>query len=210
MFPNHPTRTRGKPKVGEPIWEVAYLYPYQGDWTEKDYLMLQTNRLIEFDNGSLEFLPMPTLSHQLIVQFLYHALFAFVSQKQLGHVLFAPLRLRLWPQKYREPDIIFFSQSHTEQFQGDYPDKADLVVEVVSGGLEDRNRDFVTKRGEYAAASIPEYWIVDPQEEQIIVLTLDGESYREHGIFKPGQEATSVLLEGFEVAVTAVFAAAQS
>lgn len=83
------------------------------------------------------------------------------------------------------------------------------MVEVVSGGTEGRQRDLVIKRKEYAQAGIPEYWIVDPEGEQIFVLSLDGQSYREHGVFTPGQTATSVLLGGFGMEVTAVFAAAQ-
>lgn len=56
MLPEHPTRTRGKPAAGEPLWEMAYLYPYQGDWSEEAYLTLETSRLIEFDDGVMEFL----------------------------------------------------------------------------------------------------------------------------------------------------------
>lgn len=209
MLPDYPTRTRGKPKVGEPIWEVAYNYPYQGNWTEEDYLSLQTSRFIEFDNGNLEFLPMPTMQHQDIVAFIYELLKRFIARFNLGKVYFAPVPVRLWSGKYREPDILFITHAHLKGTDK-YPHKADLVVEVISGGAEDRQRDLVTKRQEYATAGIPEYWIVDPQEEQIIVLTLAGDIYREHGIFTPGQTATSVLLDGFGVEVTAVFAAAQS
>lgn len=49
-----------------------------------------------------------------------------------------------------------------------------LVMEVVSGGPQDRKRDLVIKRAEYAAAGIPEYWIVDPESRRITVLTLVG------------------------------------
>ena len=54
-----------------------------------------------------------------------------------------------------------------------------------------------------------EYWIVDPPEETLTVLTLDGEGYVEHGVFGGGETATSVLLPGFAVDVTAVFDAAR-
>jgi Uma2 family endonuclease len=64
-----------------------------------------------------------------------------------------------------------------------------------------------TKREEYAAAGIAEYWIVDPREHQILVLTLDGETYRVHGEFGRGATATSRLLPGFSVSVDAVVAA---
>ncbi len=55
-------------QLGEPVWEIAYLFPPQGSWSAEQYLALGTNRLIEFDHGSLEVLPMPTLAHQLIAQ----------------------------------------------------------------------------------------------------------------------------------------------
>ena len=55
---------------GEPTWEMALLHPLQGAWSESEYLALHTNRLIEYADGCLEFLPMPTLFHQAIVLFL--------------------------------------------------------------------------------------------------------------------------------------------
>ena len=82
-------------------------------------------------------------------------------------------------------------------------------MEVVSEGAENRKRDLETKRQEYAEAGISEYWIVDPQEQRITVLTLDGQTYRVHGEFVPGMQATSVLLPGFSVDVESVFAVAK-
>jgi Uma2 family endonuclease len=80
---------------------------------------------------------------------------------------------------------------------------ADLALEVVS---EDKpERDLVDKRVDYAEGRVPEYWIVDPQTETIIVLCLRGEAYEEAGIYRRGQAAESGLLAGFSVAVAAVF-----
>jgi Uma2 family endonuclease len=45
----------------------------------------------------------------------------------------------------------------------EYWEGADLVMEVVSSHDEDRRRDLVVKREEYARAGIAEYWIVDPE-----------------------------------------------
>lgn len=198
----------GTSKKGMPVWEMAYLYPFQGEWSEDSYLNLHTNRLIEFDNGFLEFLPMPTLAHQLMVLYLYRVFDVFVQERGLGRVLTAPLRVRLWAKKYREPDIIFLASKRLEKTKGDYPDGADLVMEVVSGGVDDRYRDLVEKREEYAQAGIAEYWIVDPEQKRITVLHLSGKKYGVHGEFGEGERATSPLLDGFEVEVTAVFAAA--
>src|SRR5262245_19220943 len=143
---------------GEPAWEVAYLYPTQGDWTENEYLALSTNWLIELSEGCLEMLPRPTVLHQLIVKFLSTLLDGFVTAHSSGTVLFAPLPVRLWAEKFREPDIIYLKPGRFRDVGG-VPDGADLVMEVVSEGIENRERDLETKRRDYARAGIAEYWI---------------------------------------------------
>lgn len=195
-------------KKGEPAWEVALLFPNQGEWSEEEYLALDTNRLVELADGFLEVLPMPTLLHQLIVKFLHRLLDAFVVARGQGEALFAPLPVRLGPRWFREPDIVYLRPERMKKLRGQ-PEGADLVMEVVSEGAENRERDLETKRAEYAEAGIAEYWIVDPEEKRITVLTLDGKTYREHGVFRPGATATSVLLPGFGVPVEQVFAVGQ-
>ncbi len=186
--------------------------PLQGEWTEAQYLALNGSRLVEFSDGCLEVLPMPTIFHQLIVIHLHSLLRDFIRSRASELALLAPLPVHLWPGKYREPDVLYL---RPERLRNDprYPEGADLVMEVVSDGVsdgdEDRRRDLVIKRQEYATAGIAEYWIVDPLEQRITVLTLAGQAYQVHGIFAPGQQASSVLLAGFELDVEAVFNAGQ-
>jgi Uma2 family endonuclease len=78
-------------------------------------------------------------------------------------------------------------------------------MEIVSP--DQPKRDTEKKPRDYAEASIPEYWIVNPLDETITVLTLDGDTYTTYGIFRQGQTATSKLLENFSISVDAVFAA---
>jgi Uma2 family endonuclease len=191
---------------GTPVWEIAHLFPYQGEWSEKAYFNLEAEQRIEYVNGCLKFLPMPTRSHELIVQYLFRLLDDLVRTQNAGHVFFSGYRARTIETAYRLSDLLFISKDRTQEEQ--YAQGADIAIEVVSEGRENRGRDFDEKRSEYAAAGIPEYWIVDPQERTITVLTLDGDQYRVHGEFKPGETETSVLLEGFTVDVTACFAAA--
>jgi Uma2 family endonuclease len=59
-----------------------------------------------------------------------------------------------------------------------------LVVEVVSPGQVSRERDYYHKRNQYAARGIPEYWIIDPEAQTIMVLQLKHDTYGEVGIFQ--------------------------
>ncbi len=176
-------------------------------WTEEKYLDLDTNQLIEFVDGRLEVLPVPTIFHQSIGQFLYEVLKAWIVAYALGgEVFMAPLRVRTLKGKIRQPDVVYLRSSRIRDRHRP-PQGADLAMEVVSPGKQSRKRDLVVKRAEYGKAKIGEYWIVDPQERKITVLVLDDETYRVHGEFTPGQRATSVLLPGFAVDVAAAFAA---
>jgi len=196
---------RARSKRGEPTWEIAQFFPAQGDWSEEEYLELDTNRLVEFTDGCLEVLPMPTDLHQWIVFYLCRALTDFAEAGRLGTVRLAALRVRLGPGIFREPDVVFMLAEHAARVGQNYWEGADLVMEVVSPG--GRGRDLVLKRREYAAAGIPEYWIVDPKREQITVLRLEGVRYVVHGRYKRGERALSALLKGFAVDVTAAFTA---
>ena len=210
-FTTRPTRKSPvRHPGGEPVWELAYMYPAQGDWSEEAYLALPTNLMAEYTDGRIEVLPMPTTAHQLIVLNLYRLLNDYVAAHGLGWVLVAPLPVRLRRGIYREPDVVFLSTARPERRAGDYPDGADLVMEVVGGSREDRRRDHVVKRAEYAAAGIAEYWIVDPHDETLTVLHLDASEYAEHGRFGKGAQATSALLPGLTIDVASVFAAAQA
>ena len=79
-------------------------------------------------------------------------------------------------------------------------------MEIVSP--DEPERDTHTKRRDYAEARISEYWIVNPLDETITVLTLAGDAYTEAGVFDRGQHADSICLDGFTVTVADVFDAA--
>ena len=171
--------------------------------TESEYLRLDTPRLVEFIDGVAEEFPPGTESHQGTAGEVAFALSAWVRPRGLGRPLFAPLPVRVAAGRYREPDVLFMLTANYGRRHERFWDGADLVMEVVS---EDRRqRDLVDKRADYAAAGIPEYWIIDPLYRTITVLTLAGGTYAEAGAYAAGQRAPSVLLNGFEVSVDDVF-----
>jgi Uma2 family endonuclease len=183
------------------------ILPPQGEWSEEEYLVLtdHRSRLIEYTDGFLEVLPMPTRVHQRILKFLFLAFFQFFDARG-GEVMFAPLRLRIRPGKFREPDLLLLLTAADPRGQNRFWDGADLALEVVSEDMPER--DLVDKRGDYAEAKVPEYWIVNPQDETITVLELRGAAYAEPGCYRRGALARSVLRPEFSVAVAELFDAA--
>lgn len=183
---------------------VLDMEPLQGWWTPEQYLRLtdQTNRLIEFTNSSIEVLPMPTERHQLVVRFVFLALLHYL-QPLGGMVLFAPLRLRIGTNTFREPDILLVQDTNDPRRTNRFWLGANVVVEVVRP--DNPARDTIEKRSDYAEAGIPEHWIVNPTDETITVLELQDAGYVEHGVFGRGDKAKSVLLNGFVLGVDATF-----
>ncbi len=183
---------------------IVELIPRQGAWTEEEYLVLtaHSNRLVEFTDGFLEILPSPTDKHQTVLGVLLIAFRNFFEARG-GKVRFVLLRLRLRRGKIREPDLLVLLSATDPRRHNKFWEGADLVLEVVS---EDKpERDLVDKRGDYAEARIPEYWIVNPLNETITVLRLAGAGYEEAGVYRRGQSAISTLRPEFSVDVTATF-----
>ena len=184
------------------------ILPRQGCWSDEAYLWLtdHSRRRIEFTDGRIEELPVPTFTHQAVLLFLYHLFHDYLRPR--GVAMVSGLRMRIREGKFREPDLLMLRERSDPRNQDRYWLGADLVAEVVSP--DDPDRDLVEKRADYAEAGIPEYWIVDPRDETITVLTLDGEVYVEVGAYARGGTAASRLLDGFTAEVAALFDAPES
>ena len=200
------------PGEPEPAWDIARLFPLQGHWSEGCYLSFteSLNELVELVDGRVEVLEMPTKSHQKVVHYLLNLLLAFLQAGRLGDAISSPYRVRLRGQTFREPDIAAYLTQHLDRFGERYGEGADLVLEVVSDDPASRTRDYEDKRRDYAQAGIPEYWIVDPAEQHIVVLQLEGDDYVQLGDFGMQDEAESKILPGFRVAVAPVVLASHA
>jgi Uma2 family endonuclease len=139
----------------EAAWELAPLLPRQGEWSTEKYLWLsnRSRRLVEFADGYVEVLPMPTEEHQRILMCLYRVLYAFLAGMRRALVLTAGLRVRVSPERFREPELVALLDRDDPRRGNDYWSGADLVAEIVSP--DDPGRDLVHKRSEYAQPASP-------------------------------------------------------
>ncbi|MBI1928243.1 Uma2 family endonuclease [Candidatus Poribacteria bacterium] len=189
--------------------EILELFPRQGQWTEEAYLALpETNRIIELSKGRVVIPDMPTTAHQRAVGKLFRLMSDYVEAQGLGEVCVAPLKVHLWPGKFREPDIIFMHHDHADRIGEDYWGVPDLVVEVISprtpksSGTEQVDRE--EKSVEYARAGVQEYWLIHPTAGTVEVYVLRNGIYHLLERWGVGEVARSQVLEGFEVSVDAV------
>ncbi len=111
-------------------------------------------------------MPSPaSIKHQRIHGFLVRLLEAYLSERPVGEMLYAPFLMRLPDRPAgREPDLLVLLNEHRDRIQETYIDgPADLVIEITSE--ESQARDRGEKFAEYEAAGVTEYWLIDPLRE---------------------------------------------
>ncbi len=144
-----------------------------------------TDACYELEDGRLLFMPSESEINQRIAMFLL----AYCLQRGIPFY-----RLRMKTEvvvmggrtTVRVPDLVVFTEELAQVMTGatrsivmlDMP-PPQLVVEVVSPGKENENRDYRYKKSQYQARGIGEYWIVDPIQQKITVLTLVEGLYEE-------------------------------
>lgn len=162
----------------------------------------------ELARGVLEVTLVPGVPHGMIVCFFYK-LFADYDRTHPGavHSFGGAGEFRLWMPAMvsgRNPDAAITLRNTRKNIRGYRPPA--LAVEVVSQGSEARERDYVTRREEYLAFGLDEYWIVDRFAHRVTVLIRDGDAWVER-VFVDGQVAEGFVLPGFAVPVLDIWAA---
>jgi Uma2 family endonuclease len=107
-----------------------------------------------------------------------------------------------------EPDVVFWRKEIADTFtpqQLHFP-APDLVVEVLSPSTEHRDRGI--KMEDYAAHSIPEYWIVDTIKKTVEQYLLSEQNPFEYELYKKLNSEDfiqSTVIQGFRIPVAAIF-----
>ncbi len=96
----------------------------------------------------------------------------------------------------RYPDLVILDEVHPELTKRRLTITCEmpaprLVVEVVSPGKKNRKRDTVDKLEQYAGRGIPEFWLIDPENQCITVLNLVDSRYVEYDVFQGDAQINS-------------------
>ncbi|PPT10624.1 hypothetical protein CKA32_000976 [Geitlerinema sp. FC II] len=147
----------------------------------------------ELVNGALELMNPPRVGHFFIAKFLEQWLEAEIQRLQRPWTCFQGAGVRTGVSKSRIPDVVVVAIDTAMELwekSAIFETPPLLAVEIVSpSSVAD---DYRAKRSEYGSIEIPEYWIIDPQEEKVTVLLLDRGFYEET-VYKGDTAISSVL-----------------
>jgi len=154
----------------------------------------------ELARGVLEVTEVPGDPHGDVVANLFDA----ISRYRRDHRGFigrygGGSEFRFWLPRMvsgRNPDLGVVLQDAPKDHRGRRI--AALAAEVVSATSV--KRDYETKREEYLAYGLLEYWIVDPRKRQVTVLTRHGDTWNEL-VVRNDQVIPSAVLPGFATTV---------
>lgn len=170
---------------------------------EVDRLPEDGNRY-ELIDGELYVSAAPRNKHQLVSAAFLELMLPFVRKHQLGRVYPAPFDAYLEPGKQTrvEPDIVFVASERLGLIEetGLYG-APDLVIEIVSESSA--RADLFDKRDLYRRGGVPEYWIVDPDERNVLVYR-----FRESAEGRKlalGDTLTTPMLPGLEMPLNFIF-----
>ncbi len=132
----------------------------------------------EWEAGEVILVPPENIGHLDREGLLAAVVRLFVEHHDLGRVFAGSAEIRLPRQRRRRvPDLVFVATPRLHLLRDTFIDgPPDLAVEIVSP--DSVERDWVTKRAEYEAAGVREYWIADSAHERFVAYALHGKKYR--------------------------------
>ena len=178
------------------------------EWTYRDYLVFPEGGPFRYEviDGELYMTPAPNIRHQRIILKFSQAIQSFLAYHPLGELFVSPCDVVLSPDPLQvvQPDLVYVSKERAaivtaQNIQG----VPDLVVEILSEGtmLRDRREKFRL----YERSGVPEYWIVDQEENTVFIYRLREGRYPDPVVLQKTDFLTSPLLPGLSIPVSSVF-----
>ena len=150
--------------------------------------------------------PAPRYIHQQIVMNVARILDTWVQEHRLGIVLPAPFDILLSDHDVVQPDVLYISDENRGILNEKNAQGApDLLIEILSPSHP--TYDYQLKLSLYQQSGVKEYWIIDPELEEIWIHRLQGERYG-HAILLRNEGGTfleSPLLTGFSTELRHIF-----
>jgi len=184
--------------------EARANYTVERIYTYEDYLNWPEDERVELIDGKIYYMSAPTKKHQILLGRL-HMRFGIYLHGRSCDVYFAPFDVRidldLGKDSVVQPDLVVICDGEKLDEKG-LNGAPDLVIEILSKSTARRDR--VIKYNKYLAVGVKEYWLVDPNKEEVIVNILNGSMY-EANVYQKGDMIKPTILTDLHINVTDLF-----
>jgi Uma2 family endonuclease len=164
-------------------------------WTlEELHSLPDDGNRYELVRGELFVTPPPTEPHETLAARLHRLIDRYVEAHKLGYV-YRPRAVMRHDRSEVEPDLMVRQPMHKPDATWDDAPIPVLVVEILSPTT--RRRDQLQKRLLYMDAGVDEYWIVDPERNDITVVRDDRDDavVRDELAWKPSDASAPFTLD---------------
>lgn len=160
----------------------------------------------ELIEGELYVSTAPDLIHQRALGKLHLFFGGFLLANPIGEILLGP-GVILSDFDGVIPDLVYLSKERRDEIAGGARilGAPNLVIEILSPGMQNAERDRKFKLKLYRKCGVEEYWIVDPRERAIEVYRIEGGGLKLFTTFVSDEVVTTPLLPGFSCAVKELF-----
>ncbi len=174
--------------------------------TYDDYVLIPDDGLRhEIIDGEHHVNPAPNVRHQRISGRIFRAVADFVDEQDLGDVFYSPIDVVFSKHNVVQPDLLFVRKASVADVDGAFVKVVpDLVIEILS--ISNRRHDEVRKLKVYDTFKVPEYWIVDPEDDLVSIYRRRSETLTLVEKVDVDGTITSPLFPGFALSAHAVFA----
>jgi Uma2 family endonuclease len=177
-------------------------------WTTADVDALPDNgSRYEIIDGELFVSKAPHWRHQATVNRIAHALTSWTDANDAGLVLAGP-EIVYADDEAVIPDVVWISKARMPALLGEdgkLAESPDLVVEALSLGAGDEQRDREAKRRLYSRRGVREYWIADYRQSTLDVYRRQEAELRHAQALFQGETLRSALLPGFGCVIDRFF-----
>ncbi len=178
-------------------------------WTIQDVAALPDNEWIRYEiiDGELFVTRSPHHKHQQITGRIFAVLDDWSLESGLGEPSIMP-GLIFSDSDNVAPDVVWVSYERLAQIQdeaGHFRGAPELVVEVLSKGKANEDRDRLAKLKLYSVQGVQEYWIVDRIAQRIEVYQRDNAQLKLVTTLLVDDVITSPLLPNFACEVARLF-----
>jgi Uma2 family endonuclease len=160
----------------------------------------------ELIEGELFVSRAPGIPHQLVLQNLQIALATYLRENQIGRIVpgagavFSNFDAVI-------PDLVVVRTERWAEIVADnrFIAAPDVVIEILSPGSENRQRDLDAKRRLYGKYGVGEYWILDPENRSVVIYRLQRSTLEQIAVCKEDDEIVSSVLTELHIKVSALF-----